>query len=146
MEPVSTLVRSLGNLLQYFQRERHHASATSRLIEKDREEAMLATDLAIRETRKYLDPLRSKDIPDVQAARDRDMEYRLAELWSISAIRSQKFMDANINYAKSQEWLQGMRWEGWDVRDERLNAFGMALDQMQARLESMIAEDRALKG
>lgn len=146
MEPVSTLVKSLSNLLRYFQHERHQSENIKRLRRKDLEDAMLATHQAILESKKYLDPLQGKDLSDLQAARSRDTEYRLSELWAISAIRSSKFMDSSPDYAKARDWLDGIKWESWEVRSERIRSLGISLEQMQDRLEAMMTIHQGTEG
>ena len=138
MEPLSILASSLQQLLGYFQRERHYSENFRRLVEKDREEALLATHKALVETRKYLEPLYGKEGADLHAARDRDTEYRLSELWAISAIRSTKFMDTSPDSDKASGWLHGLRWETWEMREQRNRALGIDLETIERRLAAMI--------
>ena len=138
METASILISSLSKLLQYFQGERHYTNNAKYKNSKDLEEAMLSTHHAIVETSRYLELLQGKEIHAIQTARNRDTEYKLSELWAISAIRSSKFMDTSPDYNKAQEWLRGIKWEAWDVRNERLSALGISLDQMKDRLEATI--------
>jgi hypothetical protein len=138
MDPLSILSGSLQRLLDYFQRERHYSAAHRRAIAKDREDALLATHKALVETRRYLEPLFGKEGADFHAARDRDTEYKLSELWSISAIRSTKFMDTGPDLDKAREWLHGLRWETWSMRERRTREIGIDLETMERRLEELI--------
>ena len=140
MDPLSTLVGSLQNLLGYFQRERHYSDKHRRAIAKDKEEALLATHKALFETKKYLVSLYGKEGADLHAARDRDMEYTLSELWAISAIRSTKFMDTSPDLDKAREWLDGLRWESWPMREQRMRELGIDLETIWRRLEEMLKE------
>ena len=140
MELLSTLVGSLQQLLGYFQRERHYSDAHRRLTAKDREEALLATHKALLETRRYLESVHGKEGADLLAACNRDTEYRLSELWSISAIRSTKFMDTSPDLHKARDWLRGLRWETWAMREKRTRALGIDLETIEQRLEEMIKQ------
>ncbi|WP_394158422.1 hypothetical protein [Vibrio campbellii] len=146
MEAATILARSLGSLLRYFQGERHHLDTLQHNRQKELEDAMLATHHAIAETNKYLEKFRGKELHEMYSCQDRDIEYKLSELWAISAIRSSKFIDATPDYAKAREWLEGIRWETWNMRQERLDSLGISLERMQERLEQTMKDYSIIVG
>jgi hypothetical protein len=106
MSGFEVLLAPLNGLLDFFQKNRHHASEESRHAEAQRQEALQATYIALVATKKYQE----------SNVHNRDKEFELSQLWATAAIKSRKFFEdipfggprvsIEPEYARSREFFK----------------------------------------
>jgi len=122
MSDLSVLIKPLMGLLDTFRAERHYK-------DDKKEEALLAINKALIETRLYLEASKG------EKCYDREKEGKLAHLWAEASIKSKNANRELVGrlHDKSLYWTDQLKWSREEVLDR-----GIDLDSIQEQLNKLL--------
>lgn len=110
----SVLLKPLQSLLGTLQKERHFK-------DNQMDEALLAINNALVESKKYIEIFKRKDNVD------REKEYELARLWSEASVKARhasKELAKRLN-DKSKYWSETIKWSREEVISKKIDFYSI---------------------